>query len=446
MKILLLTSYFYPDEHIGAARWNRLAKYLLRDGHELYVVASDNGASSERFALCNGITRVNSQSSLPDRLLKIISRAKKGVQIEKGRQSYSLKPKNGLVAAYSRTMNLLGRLARFPNVYWWSAHEMVKAGIDIINSKKIDIIVATHPFAGCLRAAHAISARTGIPWVADMRDGWSSYYYGEYRHGSILNKMLIPIENFYLQKAAKVVAVNATLANTLHVNRGNVEVIHNVFDPEEVTPYSYNHNNNKALVFAFAGSIHDNHCWDIFFSGLADCLSEMKENNLIINYYGVLFEKLRANGIASGIPGSAFIDHGYIGKKAQLQLELRRSDLLVVFGFSGPFGDSVTTGKIFDYIEAGRPIIVVGPTTSELALTVAETGIGIITSDVDAVKSIAIDLLKNKAALLDRIVAKKREEALLKYSAAEAAKTYSKMLTELVYQNHHHQCSEFNQK
>ena len=446
MKILLLTSYFYPDGHIGAARWNRLAKYLLRDGHELYVVASDHGESTERSALCTGITRVNYQSSLPDRLLKRISRGKKGMTFEKERQSYSVKPRSSVIKLYIRMMNFLGRLARFPNVYWWSAPKMVKAGVDIISSKKIDIIVATHPFAGCLRAAHVLSAQTGIPWVADMRDGLSSYYYGEYRHGSILNKILIAIEKFYLRKAAKVVAVNATLANTIHVNRANVEVIHNVFDPDEVISYADNHSNDKALVFAFAGSIHQDHCWNIFFSGIADCLSEMKEKDLVINYYGKLFEKLRANGTALGVSSGAFIDHGYIGKKAQLQLELSRADLLLVFGFNGTFGDTVTTGKIFDYIEAGRPIIVVGPPTSELALTVAETGIGIIVSDIDAVRSIIIDLLKDKTAVLDRIAAKKGTEALRKYSAPEAAKTYIEILTEIVYQNHHYQCSEFNQK
>lgn len=439
MKILLLTSFFYPDEHVGAARWNRLAKYLLNNGHELFVVSSDNGRSPETFTLCNQIIRVDSQSSLMDRLLKRVSSVKKEIKIEKERQNYSVKRKRVVVAWYVGVMNLLGKLARFPNVYWWSAPAMVKAGIDLIKNNKIDIIVGTHPFAGCLRAANTISAKTGVPWVADMRDGWSSYYFGEIQQGSILQKILILIERYYLRKAARVVSVNETLADTLQVNRSKIDVMHNVFDPEEVKIYSYNYSNDDSLVFAFAGSIHNDHCLDIFFSGLAEGLSEMKETHLIINYYGGYFDILKEKGMAAGLPGKALINNGYVGGKAQLQSELRKADLLLVFGFAGAYGNTVTTAKIFDYIESGRPVLVVGSATSELALTVGETGIGIIASNKDAVKAIVKDLLKDKPIFLARIIAGRCEDALLKYSAVEMAKTYSKMLIEVAEKNKHNQ-------
>lgn len=433
MKILLITSFFYPDEHIGASRWNRLSKYLQRYGHEVYVVSSDNGKDFSSSIYCKEIIRVNSRSSLPDQILHFVNRAKKNTKLELQRQTYSAKKELGIVDLYAHIMKFLGKLARFPNSYWWSANEMVKAGKVIIQTNDIDVIVATHPFPGCLKAAQLMSSKTKIPWVADMRDGWSSYYWSEYPKGSFLNWGIVLLERYYLKKATAVVTVNTKLANSLQVDGRKVHVITNSYDSDEIQKLDQTDSVciDNTIEFAFAGNVLDGHNWDVFLSGLAEFLELNSQVKFVINYYGSSFSVLYVQGIAAGLPKDTFIDHGYISK-TQLKQELRKADFLVVFGFNGPFGNTVTTGKIFDYIEAAKPVIVVGQPDSELAILVAETGIGIIASSKGEIQNLVSDFLTNRDSFINSSLLRRKHEVLTKYTAAETAFVYSQLLNELI--------------
>ena len=85
MKILLIAPHFYPDEHIGASRWNRLSKYLNRDGHEIYVIASNILGQSNKSSRSKKLMRVNYQSSIIDKFLFYSSNIKK-LKVENIRQ------------------------------------------------------------------------------------------------------------------------------------------------------------------------------------------------------------------------------------------------------------------------------------------------------------------------------------------------------------------------
>jgi len=431
MKILLLPPYFYPDEPIGAARWNRLSKYLLKNEHEIFVIASSILSNSNTSKLCNKLIRVDYQSSLVDQLLLWAGNSKKEFKVEKERQSLKTKEKFSLLSIYSVIITTLGKFARFPSVYWWSDAEIVSAGKAVVKAEKIDIIVGSHPFAVSLKAACKISKITGVPWIADMRDGWSSYYFGEYQQGTFYYKMLKKIEGSYLRKASKVVTVNEKLANTLMVTRENVIVIPNVYDPEAVLSYVNTSQDDSTINFAFAGSVHENHCWDILFEGVSNVLRGVDPNQIVINYYGGYYELLNAKRKSFDIPEGIIINHGYIEKKKLID-EFAKADLLLVFGFHGSFGDTVTTGKIFDYIETGKPVIAIGPPTSELAALVEATGIGSVISDSESVVGMLRSLLKDKNKYLEQLNQCIRKNELLKYSADELADKYLQVFKDVL--------------
>ena len=438
MRILLFTSYFPPDEHIGAARWKRLAKYLRGFGHEISVVAGDNGAADGAATYCDAIRRVDPEADVPDRILRALSAAKKGSRIEVSRQRYlaerggSGKPATRVLRWYVRAMSALGRAARFPSSYWWSAGGMVTAGLAAVAERRPDIIVATHPFPGCLKAAGAISAKTGIPWVADMRDGWSTYYGSEYPPGSVFHRGVVTLERRYLGRASSVVTVNAVLGGTLQVSPDRVVVIPNSYDPEGTCVQTLpGRHEDGTTVLAFAGTVLEEHYCDAFMAGLSASLRRVGSAQVIVNYYGGDFGRLTSIGGAAGIPADRFVNHGYIPKR-QLREELREADMLVVFGFRGAHGATVTTGKVFDYIEAGRPILAVASTDSALASLVSTTGVGVVASDSPAVEKVVAACAGNRAAFLDEILSRRREGALKEYSAVETARRYEELLASLL--------------
>lgn len=434
MRILLLTSYFFPDEHIGASRWNRLSKYLLQMGHEIFVVSSDNsGDYSITQVFCTDIIRVNSYASIPDKMLLKASNAKKNIFIEKKRQNYQRETKDRTTRLYARVVDLAGKIARFPNIQWWSTGQMVKAGMQFLGQCNIDIIVATHPFPGCLKAAAILSTRTKTPWVADMRDGWSSYYDLEYKPGSFLNRLIAMLERKYLKKASAVVAVNQKLAESLQVNINKTFVIPNSFDNDETPELETMSRNIKSghISFSFAGTILPEHSWDIFLKGLAIFLSKNSETKITINYFGNSFDILKTNAINNGLDEHLLLNHGYLSKK-QLKQELAKSDFLVVFCFNGPFGVTVTTGKIFDYMEAYKPVIVVGREDSELALLVKTTGIGNIASKPLDINNLLENYVKDAHAFLDAFKRQRKPTEIMKYSSSHTAQVYASLLSKLL--------------
>jgi len=196
MNILLIAPSFHPDDDIGAARWNRLAKYFMRSQDIIFVITSNFYSNSNNSVLSERVIRVDFQSSLLDTLMKTISVKKQNIKLEQTRRSYSKERISILSLIYSMAINFLGKLARFPSVYWWSAGTLVRSAKLIIKSEKVDVIIATHPYAVSIRAARRLSYQTKIPWIADMRDGWSSYYFGEYPLGSFYNKILKSIEKY----------------------------------------------------------------------------------------------------------------------------------------------------------------------------------------------------------------------------------------------------------
>lgn len=434
MNILLITSYYYPDEHVGASRWNRLSKYLKKAGDNVYVIASDNNIDySLKSPYCKQIIRVNSNSSIPDKLLNIASKAKKNTSIEIKRQSYNTKfnKKSFILKLYEASVEFAGKVARFPHIQWWSSNEMVKSGLSIIKNNKIDIIVATHPFPGCLKAAKMLSSKTGIPWIADMRDGWSSYYDLEYKPGSFFNTLIKSLETKYLTSADSIVAVNRKLASTLLCPPSKTLVITNSYDQDDfsgiVNQHELNKKDDSVIRLAFAGSILENHSWDIFLDGLSLFIKSNNTKKLEVHYYGMSFQILVENALKVGIPISTFFNHGYFPKKALLS-DLSIADFLIVFGFKGEFGDTVTTGKIFDYMEVAKPVIVTGKKDSELALLINETGIGDIADTSESVLCILSDFASNKSKFLELHEQKRNPDNISQYSAEETAKKYHNLM------------------
>jgi len=432
MKILLIAPHFFPDEHIGASRWNRLSKYLIRDGHEIYVIASNIISDSNKSQRSTKLVRVDYRNSGLDQFLSHLRGVKKSWPAEIKRQNTSLKNESKSSSLYTNFINYIGKYLRFPGVYWWSSKDIIKKGVQIVNSEDIDIIIATFPFSVSISSAHNISKKTKTPWIADMRDGWSSYYFGEYKKGTFLFKILKQVERFYLNSALSVVTISKTLANSICVRDHKIVIIPNVFDPEEQKMIKTKvANNNPNISFSFAGSVHDKHCWEIFFEGLSEIGKSMPIDNVVVNYYGNYFKKVQEKRNKFDLYKSIISNHGYVEKK-NLMIELSQSDILLVFGFKGAYGDSVTTGKIFDYIELKKPVLVFGPKTSELAKLVEKTGIGLVISNVEDSKAVLKTIIQNKDEFKKNMKEKIKYDEISKYSAPDAAKFYVDSINKLL--------------
>ena len=86
------------------------------------------------------------------------------------------------------------------------------------------------------------------------------------------------------------------------------------------------------------------------------------------------------------------------------------------------------TGKIFEYMASGRPILVIGPTDGEVARVVGETGSGMVSGfdDLEALKANILSLYESfkKGALLSE------SREIEKYSRRSLSERLSQVLNE----------------
>jgi glycosyltransferase involved in cell wall biosynthesis len=430
LQILLLTAYFPPDEHVGARRWGRLAKYLQRNGVSVRVIASAECDSEQDPEHQRRVHRVDIGRNLPDLLALRLSRLR-----PRSATPPSLRPlgAGGKPSATAAARRAIGKLLRFPDPHWFAWRAFANAALHAIDVERPSVIVATHPYALTLKAAAHVSQKTGIPWVADMRDGWSTYYFGAYASSPLARYALRCLERRTLRSACCVVTVTASMAVDLQVEPERVRVVPNCFDPEFAleSPARAGFESGGALQLAFAGSLGEGHLLEPLLLAVRDLQLDPMSRRISISYFGDYFGVLHRAARQLGVPEELLIDRGYVPQR-ELREYLSGADLLVVLGFSGNFGKAVATAKIFDYLEAGRPVLGICDGKSELANVIKQTGAGFVTDSKDGV--IAVIRSINRARVGARVAEMPHKQSLRgsPFGADMVAAQYERILRSAV--------------
>jgi len=455
MNILLITSYFPPDAHIGSTRWYRIGKALLNRGHQFHVITADNRSRlSMRYAPQVGYLDIQPTTlhripyPLPSNLLHWLLR---GVRI----MSYSA-PRRITTRLYGTTdykhkqavnnlpaiLDYLGKItttayrrAFFPSHSWSWGRKAAEYALQLISSIKPQVIIATHPFPGTLRAAALLSGTTKLPWIADIRDP----FHNDFQITDNLSRQkLLPLEQALLQMATSIVTINGYLADMLATSR-NVEIISNCYNDSEMKIHTlrvsqYDHAHIKII---YTGTIHNNHrCSDLFNS--LTTLPPRKETEVVVKfcYYGRFFRHLIPYKQSLCEKGIKLINCGFVSTKECAQAQAN-SDLLLVFGWKGAGHRCVATGKVFDYLATGKPIIAVTERETALGELIERTGAGVVLDAAEEIKRFFAELRASPQNVLHSLQRKRRPHIIKEYSATEAAKKYETLLLDIINSESH---------
>jgi glycosyltransferase involved in cell wall biosynthesis len=85
--------------------------------------------------------------------------------------------------------------------------------------------------------------------------------------------------------------------------------------------------------------------------------------------------------------------NGEIGYEESLQQQIS-ADALLFLEWCDPRARFVLTGKIFEYLASGRPILAVGPRGGEVDRLLQETGAGVMASNTDEVEETLLHWIK----------------------------------------------------
>lgn len=382
-KILVVTYYWPPSGGAGVQRWLKFVKFLPEFGYEPYVltVREENASYAQldrslEKEVDPKIKVIRTSSFEPYNLYLKIS-GKKEI------------PFGGFSNESSAT--LLQRIFRFirGNLFipdprkGWNRYAL-KAAKELLQKEKIDLVITTGPPHSTHLIGYHLKKKTGIKWIADFRDPWTDiYYYKDLSHtlpakwydGNLEKKVLLTCD--------KIITVGYELKDLLvskssKLTREKVQVITNGYDVDDfinvgkIAP--------EKFYITYSGTVSSYYKLDGFIAALTE-IPEQIRDKIFIRFVGNISPMLIDLFIKAGL-GSQIEFTGYVPHEKSISY-LFQSGILLLLIPEVSNNKGILTGKFFEYLATGKPIIAIGPRDGDVARILQETGAGLIFSNED---------------------------------------------------------------
>lgn len=388
-RVLVITYYWPPSGGSGVQRWLKFAKYLPGNGWEPIVYTPlnpDVNAFDESLLkdVSPLLTVIKRRILEPYGFYKILSGKKKGSHIEANTVGASDS------GGFLRRLSLYVRGNFFvPDPRCWWIGPSVRFLKKWLRENSVDAIVSTGPPHSMHLIAKELHRSLGIPWIADFRDPWTTlFYFKHLRLGAWALAKHKALEQSVLREATKVVVVSPAMRKEFAElsQRSDIELITNGFDPDDCDPVG-----NAALasaiervkalcfnkfVIVHTGLMPQDANPDLFWEALGEIVAAnpLFKSNLYIAVMGQTaasaLDEIRAAGLEAALHSSGYVPHSEAiawQKWANLLLLPLRKEKESV---------AILTGKFFEYLASGKPILAIGPVESDLGEAIRATGSG----------------------------------------------------------------------
>lgn len=388
-KVLIISYYWPPSGGSGVQRWLKFVKYFREFGIEPIVLTIDpafatfpNHDYSLLEEIPEGIEIHTTQASSPFELYKKV-RKKDAPQA-----GFSGEKKTGLV---DKAMRFIRGNFFIPDArIGWNKFALEKAK-ELIQFHNIDSIVTTSPPHSTQLIGLELKRIFNLHWLADLRDPWTEIYYNqELFRTSFAKKKDYKLEQLCLKNANKIVVVSEDIKRHFGAKRkeilDKIHVIPNGFDETDfnynlcqknVTPISNSGNNlgynssNKTI--SYVGNLGEQYPVEGFLKAFAEIVK--KDNTWKLQFVGNchggvkrLVESLKISANVDFVP--------YVNHSEAIDFMLKASILLLIIP-EIENNKGILTGKLFEYLATGNPILNIGPKDGDAATILNENAVSI---------------------------------------------------------------------
>ncbi|HEY4976580.1 MAG TPA: glycosyltransferase family 4 protein [Gaiellaceae bacterium] len=377
-KVLIISFYFPPAGGGGVQRWLKLAGYLPGQGIETHVLAPDDPRWLQ---------------SDPELEIPADVHVHRARYIGPGgmRPGEKLLGKSGLRRLWRRAL-LTPRRLLVPdeNVSW--VVSALPAARRIVKREGIGIVITTSPPT----SVHMIGARlrrhAGVRWIADLRDSVVAKSDRHYERALVRLKERANrgLARTIARHADAIVCVTATIAGQMTElgARGETLVIPNGADFDDFAAIEYKP--GERFRITHTGNFFGKRDPRPFLSALAQI-----DAPITARFIGEFrtADRLWAEelGLDEKLELIRFQPH------AQAIASQRNSEaLLLLIPFSAGRGVDVTSGKIYEYLAARRPILAAVPPQGAAAELVREADAGLVAApdDSEAIRAALEELVE----------------------------------------------------
>jgi hypothetical protein len=395
VRLLLVAWHFPPVNTIAAVRLGKLARHVVAAGHALRVVTAD---------------RPEPDRSLPQEVDEALVRRTPHLDIDRvldPRRWRERRPGPGAAPAARATGtgpapagqgSALGRLYRglafFPDrQVGWGRH-LLPALAEEIRTFRPDLLLASGPpFSPLLWTARA-AGRAGLPWVAELRDRWANDTYTEIP--AWRRPLDAALERRTLRRAAGLVTVSEPWREAYAAAYGlPTTTVMNGYDPADLAGLEDTATAGLPLRILHVGTVYRGRrdptplLRALALPGLGADAVRLVCHGREIGWVGELAQAL---GVADRVELA-----GPVPYRRSLALQAG-ADVLLLLQWDAPGEEGNVPGKLFEYLAAARPILVIGPEEGVPARLVRERRAGLVAAAPEAIAAWLRGLVEAKRA------------------------------------------------
>ena len=360
MNALLVSFYFPPAGGGGVQRPLKLAQYLPAMGVETHVLAPDD----PRWLHRDDGLRAPSQAW--------VHRARY-VGVSGGKPSEVLAGTQGLERVATKARLQLRRLVVPDENATW-ALTAIPAGIKLVRKHDIDVIVSTSPPPSTHLIAAAIARATGAKWVADLRDSIVAHAHRRADSAATRAKssLQLRVARLVASRADAITCVSEAISEETRAlrPRGPVVTIANGCDFDDVA--GLDRQPSDRFRITHTGSFFGRRDPRPFFQALHD-----SELDVVARFLGDFRPADRDWAESLGL-GDRLELLPYAPRAESLALQRDSEALLLLIPEADGRGRGVLSGKVFEYVAVGRPILAAVPPDGAAAELIRETGAGVV--------------------------------------------------------------------
>ncbi|MEM8485649.1 MAG: glycosyltransferase [Bacteroidota bacterium] len=253
----------------------------------------------------------------------------------------------------------------------WYFYALKKART-LVASGEIDAIFTTGPPHSTHLIGRSLKRRYNVPWIADFRDPWVDIdFLEELPMTGFARRKNARLEKSVLDESDAVLTVSPVIERQF-VKKTNTPcvTIYNGFDRDDFS--SDASLDPDTFYISHVGNMNAARNPVALWQALAQVKEQVPKLKirLVGNVDGAVMQALEAAGLLDLVERIAYCPHGeavrYMKQSAALLLPINR-----VFSAKG-----IVTGKLFEYLATGNPVLGIGPPDGDAAAILQDTGAG----------------------------------------------------------------------
>ena len=386
-KVLIITYYWPPAGGPGVQRWLKFVKYLRDFDWEPIVYTVENPSyplldSTLEDEIPDGIEVIKRPIIEPYNIAGKITGQK---DIDK--------VKGGFIKSDNK-QNFMNKITTWvrgnffiPDARMFWVEPSFTFLKKYLSENKVDIVISSGPPHSLHLIGLKLKRKLGIKWISDFRDPWTNIdYYSKLKLTKWADLKHQRLERDVIEESDKVLVVGNTMKSEFYGLGGDkIHVLPNGFDNETVGNEIISLDNKFSI--SHIGSMNADRNPRCLWEGISECIKEdvELEKHLQIKLAGTVSEEvletLKFYNLEKYIYHEEYLNH-----KDVIKFQ-RSSQVLLLVLNNTKNAKGIVTGKFFEYLNARRPILAVGPKDGDLATILEETRSGDIVQFNDKDKS-----------------------------------------------------------